>query len=318
MARLEGQPLREIGILTTATYSDVSEQEGGLKGWEQRYLQVGNGRFEGSTSFLDFGKVSIGEERLNVEVAQTSTPPPGKVVLILHPGVVSSRMNGQSQSAQVFFHRGGNPLDIATSPADCRGYYLTVDEVLLPDLDLRRVEPIAAVPAYPGSNGLADWALSVLSSAPATMRQSPGAMEQVLPGMITDRVWEICSRMVATATGKRPRETYAYSLFKRAKSRVMDDPEQTLGVSDLAAYLNVPEHVLRGAFLDSAGITPRAWLRLWRLDRARRAILQSGEAPRTVAQISMEAGFFHLGRFSAYYSQLFHETPFDTVKSLLG
>ena len=32
----------------------------------------------------------------------------------------------------------------------------------------------------------------------------------------------------------------------------------------------------------------------------------------------MEAGFFHLGRFSAYYAQLFHETPLETLKGALG
>lgn len=306
------------GLLTIATHSDASEQEGALKGWQQRYRQMGRGRFEGSTSFLDFGSVSIGEERLNVEVAQTSTPPPGKSVLILHPTVVTPRLNGQLQSAQIFFHRGGNALDIAISPANSRGYYLIVDEALMPDIDFRRVEPITAVAANPGTIGIADWALSVLASAPTMMWQSPEAMEQILSGMIKDRVWEVCSRMVTTEPGKRPRETYSYSLFKRAQSRVMDDPDQTLGVYDLAAYLNVPEHVLRRAFLDTTGVTPRAWLRLCRLDRARRAILQPGEAPRTVSRIAMEAGFFHLGRFSAYYSQLFAETPFDTLKGLLG
>lgn len=305
------------GLLTIATHSEASAQERALKGWQQRYRQMGRGHFEGSTAFLDFGSVSIGEERLNVEVAQTSTPPSGKSVLILHPSSVTTRLNGQPQSAQIFFHRGGNALDIAMSPANCRGYYLIVDEALMPDIDFRCVEPITAVAAYPGTSGIADWALSVLSSAPTTMRQSPEAMEQILPGMITDRVWEVCSRLVATDQGKRPRETYSYSLFKRAQSRVMEDSDQTLGVYDLAAYLNVPEHVLRGAFLDATGVTPRAWLRLCRLDHARRAILRSGEAPRTVAQIAMEAGFFHLGRFSAYYSQLFNETPFDTLKSVV-
>jgi len=32
----------------------------------------------------------------------------------------------------------------------------------------------------------------------------------------------------------------------------------------------------------------------------------------------MEAGLFHLGRFSAYYAQLFHETPLETLKGALG
>ena len=51
------------------------------------------------------------------------------------------------------------------------------------------------------------------------------------------------------------------ALFKRARSRVMDDPHGRIGVSDLSEYLNVPEHVLRAAFLESTGVTPRAWLR---------------------------------------------------------
>lgn len=310
--------MRNTGTLTIATHADASEQEVALKGWEQRYRQMSSGRFEGTTSSVDFGRVSIGEERLNVEVAQTSSPPPGKLVLILHPRVVARRLNGQPQSAQLFFHRGGNVLDVANAPGDSRVCYLIVEEALLPDLDFRQVEPIRAVAGYSGTNDLADWALSVLSSAPTTMRQSPGAMEQVLPGMIADRVWEVCSRMIVAESDKRPRETYSYSLFKRARSRVMDDPDQVLGVADLAAYLNVPEHVLRGAFLDAAGVTPRAWLRIYRLDRARRAILQSGRTPKTVAQVAMEAGFFHLGRFSAYYAQLFHETPLETLKGALG
>ncbi|WP_055047839.1 helix-turn-helix domain-containing protein [Devosia sp. A16] len=310
--------MRPTGTLTIATHADASEQEVALRGWEQRYRQMSRGRFEGATASVDFGRVSIGEERLNVEVAQTSSPPPGKLVLILHPRVVARRLNGQAQAAQLFFHRGGNVLDITNASGDSRACYLIVDEALFPDLDFRQVEPISAVKGYGGADELTDWAQSVLASAPTTMRQSPGAMEQVLPGMIADRVWDVCSRMLAAESGKRPRETYAYALFKRARARVMDDPDQVLGVSDLAAYLNVPEHVLRGAFLDATGITPRAWLRIFRLDRARRAILQSDRSSKTVAQVAMEAGFFHLGRFSAYYAQLFHETPFETLRGLVG
>jgi AraC family ethanolamine operon transcriptional activator len=310
--------VRHSGTLTIATHFDASEQESGLKGWQQSYRQMSAGHFEGAISAVDFGRVWIAEERLNLEVLQVSAPPPGTVALIVHPGEVTTRINGQPHSSKVFFHRGGYSADLAMSPPNSRGYYLVVEEALLHDLDFRRAEPITGVEGYTGSDELADWAQSVLAAAPTTMRQTPGAMEQVLPSMIADRVWDVCSRLTAGDTSQRARETYGYSLFKRARSRVMDDPDGRLGVSDLSDYLNVPEHVLRAAFLESTGVTPRAWLRTYRLDQARRAILRSQETPRTVAQVAMEAGFFHLGRFSAYYAQLFHETPFETVKGLLG
>lgn len=302
---------------SVATYSDASEQERALAGWEQLYRQVGAGRFEGSTTTLDLGAISIAEERLNVELAQQSCPPKGKIVLIVHQDVISGRLNGQAQSAQLFFHRGGYEVDIAMSPPDSRGCYIMLDEKLLPDLDFRHAEPIAPI-HHPDAAALARWTLSILASAPQSLREAPQAMASVVPGMIADRAWEVCNHMLAGTVEKRPRETYAYSLFRRARARVMDDPGQMLGVSDLATYLNVPEHVMRQAFLDAAGVTPREWLRLYRLDRARRAMLQPGKAPKTVAQVAMEAGFFHFGRFAAYYAQLFHETPMETLRSLIN
>ena len=69
--------MRKLPAFSIAAFADASEQERGLVGWDQRYMQMGPGRFEGTVVRMDFGHVSVSEERLNVSVAETTAPPAG-------------------------------------------------------------------------------------------------------------------------------------------------------------------------------------------------------------------------------------------------
>ena len=91
--------MRTLPSFSITAFSDASEQERGLVGWDQRYMQMGSGRFEGTVVSMDFGRVSISEERLNVSVAETTAPPVGKVVLILPAPAPDSRINGARRAS---------------------------------------------------------------------------------------------------------------------------------------------------------------------------------------------------------------------------
>lgn len=299
------------------SYADASEQEGALVGWEQRYIQVGRGRFEGATAFLDFGGISVGEERLNVDVAESTSPPPGKVAIIVHNEMVHGRINGQQSSAQLFLHRGGHQIDLSTGTAQGCSFYLVADETAFADINFRKLPTIGPITGYSEADELARWISSVISSAPETLRRSPGALERVLPAMLSERMSEICEH-ASHGTVVHLRESYAHSLFSRARKRVDDMPDDGLTVAALADELRVQQHVLRQAFIESTGVSPRVWLRQHRLGRARRAMLRPDGQPRTVAQIATEAGFFHLGRFAAYYAETFHESPIETLRAAAG
>jgi AraC family ethanolamine operon transcriptional activator len=302
-------------VFIAKSHADASEQEDALPGWDQRYVQIGGGRFEGATAFLDFGRVAIGEERLNVEVAQSTSPPRGKLAVIVHSEQVRSRINGQAQSSQVFLHRGGHQIDVAGGTADTCGYYLVVDESALPAVDLRALPAIGPVDIQERRGELADWCSSVIAAAPESLRLAPGALEKVLPAMVVDRVLEVCGQF--GSHGRTLRQSYANSVFRRARKRVDDLSDQNLSVASLSLELSVPEHILRNAFIESTGLSPRVWMRQERLNRARRAMLRPDGQPKTVAHIAMEAGFFHLGRFAAYYADTFHETPIETIRNSL-
>ncbi|MEO8683587.1 MAG: helix-turn-helix domain-containing protein [Devosia sp.] len=300
-------------------YLDAAEQENGLPGWGQRYTQLSGGKFRGSTTFLDFGSVAIGEERLNLSVAQVTSPPVGKVALVVPMGNGEDCLiNGDRYSPVAFIHRGGCEINVVTGGIE-RGFYVVVDEKVLKAYHRNRIGSIVSVANHAAANELRTWLSSILAAAPDAARHAPGEMEKALPGMVLDKFSELCELAGSFGTAVKLRESYAYAVFLRAQRRLDADLGGNLTVAGLAAELDVPDHILRAAYLQTTGLSTGVWLRQRRLDRARRALTRTstGTSTKSVAQIAMENGFFHLGRFAAYYAQTFHETPLETIRSAL-
>ena len=308
--------MRAQPSFSIAAFADASEQERGLAGWDQRYTQMSSGRFEGTVVRLDFGRVSISEERLNVSVAQSTAPPPGKVVLILPGPTLDARINGVARQGPGFLHFGGHEISVVTAPKT-HGYYVTLDEADLPSLDRRRTGPLCSIEAYPGAHEMGAWISSVMATAPEGMRRSPRELGAVLPGYIIDRVAELCAHL-SSINHKRITETYAQSVVRKARAHLDSMPPTQLSVAALVKSLDLPDHIVRSAFAQAVGVSPQIWLRQLRLDQARRAMLRPEEARKGVTQIAMDNGFFHLGRFAAYYAQTFHELPIETIRSVIG
>ncbi|WP_417308722.1 helix-turn-helix domain-containing protein [Devosia sp.] len=299
------------------SYLDAMDQETALPGWGQRYTQFGRGRFQGSMTMVDFGSVAVGEERINVAVAQETAPPAGKVVLVVPlENELDCLINGERYAPIGFIHQGGNEINIMTEGAT-RGYYVMVDEALLPAYDRQKIGPIASVANHASAVELRAWLGSVLATTPDAVRSAPGELEKVLPGMIVDKVSELCDAVASDNSRAPLRQSYAYSVFLRARKRLDADTDNALSVGELAAELDVPDHVLRSAFAQTTGQSTTVWLRQRRLDRAHRALSSRSSATKSVAQIAMAHGFFHLGRFAAYYAETFHETPLETIRNAM-
>lgn len=248
-------------------------------------------------------------------MAQATAPPDGKVILIL-PMPVSSRINGIKRQAPGFLHMGGHEINVVTDPTS-QGYYVTLDAKDLPGLDPRRTGPLCSIEAYPGARELSGWIGSILATGPDGLRRSARELGSVLPDYIIDRVSDLCTYL-SSIEHKQIAESHALSVVRKAQRHVDAMPHSELTVASLVRALDLPEHVVRSAFVTALGISPRLWLRQVRLDRARRAMLRPDEARKGVAQIAMENGFYHLGRFAAYYTQTFHELPIETIRSVIG
>ena len=59
---------------------------------------------------------------------------------------------------------------------------------------------------------------------------------------------------------------------------------------------------------------PATYLRRLRLNQVRRLLRQPrvGDTPTRVTETALEHGFWHLGRFSFHYRELFGESPLES------
>lgn len=100
---------------------------------------------------------------------------------------------------------------------------------------------------------------------------------------------------------------------------VRDFVEASLGedelptVVDLCRTAGVSERTLQYAFRRYVGLSPLAYLRLCRLNRARAVLLASDPQAATVTAVAMQVGFTHFGRFAHDYKCVFDESPSTTL-----
>ncbi len=117
------------------------------------------------------------------------------------------------------------------------------------------------------------------------------------------------SRMEENISSPRMRE----SAMKRALKiieEMIDDPPT---VQDLCRKAGASERLLRYAFLERFGISPKAYLLAIRLNRVRRELRRADPTSTKIVDIANWWGFWHMGQFAANYRRLFGELPSETL-----
>jgi len=107
----------------------------------------------------------------------------------------------------------------------------------------------------------------------------------------------------------RQAEELAAELVTKADGRL-------LCVGDLCVACDVPRRTLNHAFQQVLGMGPVTYLRRLRLNQVRRSLEYSranGDA-KSVTEIALDHGFWHLGRFSSQYRELFGESPRERAR----
>lgn len=109
---------------------------------------------------------------------------------------------------------------------------------------------------------------------------------------------------------------HAAELVRRSETLVEKADDHSLQVGDLCAACGVPRRTLTLAFHEVLGMGPATYLRRLRLNKARRVLRSSraGNGSTRVARVALDNGFWHLGRFSAQYRELFGESPRDSAR----
>lgn len=105
-------------------------------------------------------------------------------------------------------------------------------------------------------------------------------------------------------------------LAKLAEEYLRTHTDMPVSVSELCGITGINQRTLFLGFQERYGLSPMAYLKMLRLNRARRDLLDAdpATASATVTRLATKWGFFHLGRFSLEYRAMFGESPIETLK----
>ncbi|KPU59795.1 helix-turn-helix domain protein [Pseudomonas fluorescens] len=283
--------------------ADVAEQIRATPGWVQHYQQMSPGHFAGLVRYLDLQGVEIYEEHMNTRVEQNFSAPQG--------------------SLSFCFDRGDNALYVLNG--ESRNIWITPENyqeiavVFGPEfvkrhsLDIARLEGLFMAPLNSQQNALfCRWLSGTLTRLSQTL-DSP-SREALTQQLLEDCLFILDNACVGLDQGALQRRAAERAIMKRVGEWAADTPEEHLNLLELSQVAGVSLRQLQHAFKTYTGMAPTQWLRLRRLNSARRELLSRTPTQTTVAEVAMHWSFWHLGRFSSSYRALFKELPSDTLK----
>lgn len=119
-----------------------------------------------------------------------------------------------------------------------------------------------------------------------------------------------------TATNTVPDSHFAHQLelVKKAEGFVRDCANFDLRLNSLCQATRSHPRTLERAFREVHGVGPKRFTTVRRLSLVRQDLLAPTRERRSVTDIAMHWGFFHLSRFAAEYFALFGESPSATLR----
>lgn len=295
-----------------ANYADAFDQETGLVGWHQRYAQLACGAYAGSIDTLALPGLTIYREQIGVPILQESAGPAGRVLFAIPLGADGSwRVEaGTLASQSMMIAPGGEEVVIVGSePSDL--LIVSADRDLL-TVQLPHVD--FSVPSHVGRcpqvQGLTDWLLALLDGHANGLAPDNDQYSQVISGLLIDRLVGLANQAGIGGVQGRPD---AASIYRRIRDFTEQQDPEPLSVGEIAAGVGVAPVEMRAVFRQVTGLSPSEWIRLKRLDAVRRELNSPAHAGRTVSDVAMTWGFWHLGRFAQYYAARFGETPSETI-----
>ena len=124
-------------------------------------------------------------------------------------------------------------------------------------------------------------------------------LHQILHGSVARKV----------ARRVRPPSARRRLAVQRARRYINEHFSEAIRLSDLCRHAHAQARSLEYAFREVLGVSPIAYLRVTRLNRAREILRTAAVWTRSISQIALDSGFSHLSQFAVDYKRHFGESP---------
>jgi AraC family ethanolamine operon transcriptional activator len=303
--------------------ADVDDQAEALKGWEQRYEQLGRGSFRGMACQLLLADGVLLREQTNRQLREQIRPPRDHVVLAVplavDPGSVFAGRPLERESLVVLTGRDDYEL-------------VSAGELDLVGLSVHRqfVERLAPEEADWLERAASQQLLPLAAEDAAAIRQlllalvddgdaMPEALAQtereaaMLRATLTQTVLLAMRGAGSAPSSPIPRRADSRQrVVRRAIEYMRANLQADVGIAEICAAACASRRTLQYCFEEFMRTTPQAYLRALRLNEARR-VLKSHANP-AITALAGEFGFSSPSHFTRHYRLMFDEVPSETLR----
>ena len=140
-----------------------------------------------------------------------------------------------------------------------------------------------------------------------------GMMDELLLIEFPRLVVQAISESIGEA-GPIPKARERTRALKRANDAIIEFANVPITVGRLCKVSGMSERSLQYAFREKFGLSPKAYLQSYRLNRVRKRLRGADPASTMIADLANEWGFWHMGQFAKDYKRQFGELPSVTVQ----
>jgi AraC family ethanolamine operon transcriptional activator len=291
---------------------DADEHAHNLTNWEQSYDQIAPGCFQGSLVELQFSHTQVFRESISHAVRQSCCVQPEALWFGLSDQAAATRINGRVAGVDQIMVRPGHCEFELHTPSDHLIYGIVIQRSALESaaeqsgcqVDWAKLSRAEVVRVAPAARAACLQTLRVLlaqESSPALGQQA--VADALLTLLDTSQV----DSSVSKSFERRQR------IVAKARDYVLAHRDEAVTVPQLCECLFVSRRTLQYCFEDVLNLSPIQYLRLIRLNGARRSLRAMSSAPASVRDVAANWGFWHFSQFSSDYRKLFGQCPSEAL-----
>ncbi|EAT12671.1 helix-turn-helix domain-containing protein [Bermanella marisrubri] len=300
------------GKIRHITAHDADEHAHNLTNWQQEYDQVSPGAFEGSIKELQLNGIQVFKEFTSQSVFQKCNVWSDSLWIGLPESKPEqSRINGHHlQSHQVMCRPGDIDFSLMT-PSQFNIFGIVIDQSLLSNIEdsdyssAQQFSLSECISLKAKTYNNLHYLLQRL-----LMHPHDGIPEKVCHDLLLLALHDVLTpesvNCLPPTSLKRRNQIVDLTLHYLKQHH--DEP---VTVTELCTLACVSRRTLQYSFESVLGISPAHFLRISRLNGARRSLRQATEQD-CIADVAAQWGFWHLSQFAKDYKQLFGELPSET------
>ena len=292
-------------------------------GWEVDYRQLEAGQLQAHLAVRGTGDIALAQTAISHRVVGSSRSPDDMFTIAMSVSKNALLLNGRSLDQEGLLvippktdvhvssvGGGWGVLSILIS-VDMFAEYL---ETVYDDHSLVETEKITLFEVP--KTQLAPLRRLVAEA----MSPPPGAQMHAVEA--SDLIAKMSRLLVGPESDKKVGDPYRrlnkHRIVVRAKDYVHEHLTDLIRVTDLCKYCGVSLSTLERMFTRDLGITPTGYIQAARLHEVRRNLLDANAGDRTIAEIAVDCGFTHMGRFSRLYRTHFSRLPSEERRLVNG